>query len=474
MAITLGVNNMHEFGPQNPECAAYLHDEEGQIILDEQSSGLCEETVAPVSGFKFTILGSSFAIGLENTIGGETMIYDFTVDWGDGNSDRITSYNDSGLSHTYSGSSTYEIEITGSCPNLALGLTGPQSSHRSKVRSITQWGNCGFTNLNSAFYDCYNMVLALTDTPNFTGVTDIRWMFVECRSITTGAEGWNFSTGSFTSMRYLFDHCDNFNSDCSGWNTTGITDMQGLFNYCQNFNNDISGLDTSAVTNMSFMFFFCDIFNHASIVNLDTSACTNFDRMLSFAQALNQDISGWTIPTTLGPVTMVGMFNSCDDFNQIVDTWDVSQVTNMSEMFQDAFAFNQDFPTWDTGNVTDMSYMFNASFGTSFGVFNGNITGFDTSSVTTMRKMLHNCNEFNHDISGWDITSLTTAQDFMSNGTAFTTANYDLLLNAWAAQVVNTGVKFRVAATYTIATSQTAHDTLAVTNTWTITDGGGI
>ena len=471
------VDNLHEFGPQNTACAESIHAEDGTVLLDEGSNAICAEENADLAPFIMTITGSTFELGLEATAGisGPALAYDFNVDWGDGSNDDITAWNDAALSHVYSGSSTYTITIQGTCPNLSVGLSGPASGDRSKVTSVEAWGRTGFTYMNSAFSDCYNMVLNATDIPDFSACTDIRWMFNECRSIVTGAENWNFSNMQTTSIRYLFDHCDNFNCDLSGWNLTGITDMEGVLNYCVDFNNDITGWDTSAVTDMSFLFFFNESLNHASLVNLDTSACTNFYAMLSFCTVFNQDISGWTIPTLAGAVDMGQMFRSSDDFNQDIDAWDVSAVTNMKEMFADAFAFSQDFPTWDTGNVTDMSYMFAATFGTPWGVFNGDISGFDTAKVTTMRNMLQNCNEFNQDISGWDISNVGNMTNFMTAGAAWSTANYDLALNAWAALTVQASVTLTVAATYTIATSQTARNTLTNSpNNWTINDGGGI
>jgi surface protein len=472
------VNDLHEFGPQNPTCVESLLDEDtGAVVLDESGNPLCIEELAVFAPFQFSITGSSFAIGLEETAGGggPALVYNFTVDWGDGNSDVISSWNDPLLSHTYAGSSTYTISISGICPNVSLGLSGPQSSHRSKVTSIIAWGSPGFTYLNNAFHDCYNMTITATDKPDFSAVTDVRWMFKECRSIVTGAEGWNFSVLQTTSIRYLFDHCDNFNSDLSGWNLTGITDMEGVLNYCVDFNGSVAGWDTSAVTDMSYLFFNNSSLNHASLVNLDTSACTNFYGMLAFCTIFNQDISGWTIPHLAGPVDMGQMFKSSDAFNQDIDSWNVSAVTNMSEMFNDAFAFNQDFPTWDTGEVTDMSYMFSATSGIGFGVFNGDISNFDTAKVTNMNRMLRNCDEFNQDISGWDISNVTNMTSFMVSGTAWSTANYNAALIAWALLSVQPNVSITVAATYTIATAQASRDILDnAPNNWTLVDGGGI
>ncbi len=471
----VGVNNLHEFGPQITTCVADpILDEDGSPILDESGNALCPEAKIGTIPFEFTINGSSFAIGLETVAGGggPLLVYDFVVDWGDGNTDVITSWNDPALSHTYASSQTWTIQIEGVCPNLSLGASGPETGDRSKVTSITQWGSVVFTYLNNAFNDCYNMTLTATDLPDFSSVTDIRWMFNECRSIVTGAEGWDFSVMQTTSIRYLFDHCDKVNFDASGWNLTGITDMQGVFNFFQKFNNDISGWDTSLVTDMSYLFFFNNDFNHASISSLDTSAVTQMRRMLGFCQKLTQSVDGWSVGNV---VSMQQLFESCDLYNQSVNSWDVAKVENFSEMFSDCFVFNQNFTSWVTTAATDMSYMFAATFGTGFGAFNGDISGFDTSKVTNMDRMLIHCNEFNHDISAWDVSLVAGMDFFMTNGTSFSTSNYDLLLNAWSLLSVQSGNLPVFAATYTIATSQVARDRLTdPPNNWTITDGGGI
>ena len=55
-------------------------------------------------------------------------------------------------------------------------------------------------------------------------------------------------------------------------------------------------------------------------------------------------------------------------FNQPLDTWNVSNVTQMSGMFHHATSFNQSLPHWDIGNVVDMDYMFTgaSSFNQAF------------------------------------------------------------------------------------------------------------
>ena len=39
--------------------------------------------------------------------------YDFTVDWGDGTQDTITSHDDAAVTHTYPSAGTYTVQIAG-------------------------------------------------------------------------------------------------------------------------------------------------------------------------------------------------------------------------------------------------------------------------------------------------------------------------------------------------------------------------
>ena len=47
------------------------------------------------------------------------------------------------------------------------------------------------------------------------------------------------------------------------------------------------------------------------------------------------------------------MFDEATNFNQPLDKWDVSKVTNMSVMFYGATSFNQPLDNWDVSKVTN-------------------------------------------------------------------------------------------------------------------------
>ena len=50
--------------------------------------------------------------------------------------------------------------------------------------------------------------------------------------------------------------------------------------------------------------------------------------------------------------------STASSFNQPLNDWDVSNVTDMNSMFSDASSFNQPLNDWDVSNVTDMNWMF--------------------------------------------------------------------------------------------------------------------
>ena len=104
------------------------------------------------------------------------------------------------------------------------------------------------------------------------------------------------------------------------------------------------------------------------------------------------------------------MFSGCDMFNQPLNNWNVSNVTNMSQMFMSCFAFNQPLNNWNVSNVTDMAYMFY-----NCNNFNEPLNNWNVSNVTDMQFMFSQCINFNQDLSNWTLRELVNTNSMFSS-----------------------------------------------------------
>jgi surface protein len=116
---------------------------------------------------------------------------------------------------------------------------------------------------------------------------------------------------------------------------------------------------------------------------------------------------GGDVALTVCTTKVTDMQNMFEDYyyTQDISFWDVSNVTNMKRMFYGAYRFNPDISSWDVSNVMDMSGMFRHSR------FNQDISSWDVSNVTDMNRMFRDT-PFNQDIGSWDVENVTKCSGF--------------------------------------------------------------
>ena len=88
---------------------------------------------------------------------------------------------------------------------------------------------------------------------------------------------------------------------------------------------------------------------------INTSLITDMSEL--FVGSDRKDFSGietWDVSNVLD---MSCMFYGADSFNQSLDNWNVSKVKDMSSMFCKAKSFNQPLDNWDVSKVRDMKFL---------------------------------------------------------------------------------------------------------------------
>ena len=484
--------------------------------------------------------------------------YNFQVDWGDGTRETITAWNQSEKTHQYASTGIYEVRIIGGISGWYFRNVGDDE----KLIEISSWGPLTITDGYQGFYRCVNLDVTAIDAPTISTYR-LTSFFNTCN---VGSQGnMNFwDTSSVTAMNSVFAHSD-FNQPIGNWDLSNVTTTYGMFEKCYNFNqpigdwdtsnvttmrrmfdntsstnkmsfdqdigswdvgkvtdfrefmrgyyntspftnggsSSISGWDTSSATTMYHMFFRCTGFNHP-IGNWDTSKVTNMSQMLYGCNLFDQDLGGWDVTGVLSfssffvgnPVfnnggstginnwrpssctSMYAMFERCNSFNQPIGDWDTSNVTTMRRMFDNTssdrtMSFDQDVGNWDVGKVTDFRETFrgyyNASPFTNGG--SSSISGWDTSSVTNMSNMFYRCTGFDQSLSGWSVSNVASADGFMY-GCTLSTANYDSTLGGWSSQSVQNGVNINFGNSQYSSATGAAYRTALVNAGWTITDGG--
>ncbi|GJM61030.1 BspA family leucine-rich repeat surface protein [Persicobacter diffluens] len=154
--------------------------------------------------------------------------------------------------------------------------------------------------------------------------------------------------------------------------------------------------DFSKVEMMNSMFSEATNFNQ-DLNSWDVSNVTNLAFMFRDAISFNGDISSWDV----GAVTnMPGMFDGALAFNRELKDWDVSNVIDMSFMFANTRDFNQDIGMWNVGSVKRMPLMFSAS-----NAFNGDLNQWNVSEVEDLSEMFSFSKNFNGDLSNWNLAS---------------------------------------------------------------------
>ena len=426
-----------------------------------------------ISVWRTTTEGESITLPLRNGFG-----YNFMVDWGDGTSGEVMSFNDADITHTYDSPGDHTVTITGLMETIYFNNEGD----KDKIISIPNLGSVSWTSFENAFYGCSNLTTVLGgDTSN---VINMRYMFRNATNVQPDTSNWD--TTNVTDMYSLFAFTSNANPDTSNWNTSNVTNMGTMFYQATNANPNTAYWDTSSVISMNQMFAEATEAN-PNTSNWNTGEVTSMYRMFYHAVNATPDTSTWN---TANVTDIRGMFYGATLAAPNTSSWNTSSITSTIQMFKDAANANPDVSGWDVSKVTSMAYMFDGATNAT-----PDTSNWDTSSVTNMQNMFRGATNSNPDVSGWDVSNVadmskmfdraTSAQpDFSSWVPSALTDGTDMLSSidvgtgSYSALLIQlaTHNNYRWVtldggnATYT--TDGAAARAVLTDDEWTITDGG--
>lgn len=294
--------------------------------------------VPPSAAFEFKIyISGSFMLPLVYIAPDS---YDFVVDWGDGTSDTITTYNAPQRTHVYPVPwDTYTIKITGKCEGFVFYDHDHYVSTPFRVTEIVTWGDVVFKRLNLA--NCNSMTSLPNERGKLTQVTEFGNFLALCDSLTTIPDGIFDGNTIATDFAGCFTQCTSLTAipvDLFKDNIAATTFL-GCFHTCGALTSipvDLFRYNTQA-TNFQGTFVNCtnltdipvDLFKYNTLA-------TNFRGTFIWCSGLT------SIPTDLfryntQAVNMDWLFESCHGLTSLPD--DLFRYNTLNTTFNRTFNY---------------------------------------------------------------------------------------------------------------------------------------
>ena len=155
-----------------------------------------------------------------------------------------------------------------------------------------------------------------------------------------------------------------------------------------------------------------------------------------FRGCSNMDISATDVPT-ITTTSLYEMFRSCSSLTTPdLSGWDTSSVTSFVRCFAEDTNFNGNLDGWDVSSATTLQEMFQLC-----PAFNYDVSGWDVSSCQSFVRIFRGCSVFNQDVGGWNMSAATNCQAMFQSAVLF-----NQNLSSWDVSSVVTFREFAFAA----------------------------
>ncbi len=334
---------------------------------------------------------------------------------------------------------------------------------------ITRWNTQSYTYIRiySLLPGCnYNIYVCPVSTYPVGGTTicGVTSSFYDITGLSTNTEYIVEISGQLPHITVYFNYTGQNGSmlrEIKQWGTNQWKSFYQSFVGCNLLDvtaTDIPDMSTIAAFNCESMFNGCSsLVGNSSFNSWNVSNVTNMSYMFYGCANFNQPLSSWNV----GNVTnMYAMFRGCSVFNQNINTWNVSNVITMGEMFYGCANFNQPLNNWNVSNVTNMSYMF---YGCAN--FNQPLSSWNVSNATNLTYMFYGCSNFNQDLGMWPLNTSTALNlSFMLSYSGLSCVTYNNTLIGWANYASLNGLAFKNLGAHNLVYSSNASSAITTLN----------
>jgi len=346
------------------------------------------------------------------------------IAWGDG---TIEESPDNGYIHTYPGVGTYTVGFSGTQYGQNNFIGGGGAFDLNKVIEVTRWGNTTYYSRGweaNGQWNCASPPATMEYT-QFESNAMTFSVFGNCTSLNQGIDTFPITSAMSHSLASFFFGVSWVQADWSSWNPVNCNGLS-VIGTCATYGIagwDVSNFSVVAISNVNFNEDISGWTPSSSLTQVSFSGCESFNRNVN-----------WNI----APTTIASCFLNCKVFNEPLDNWDVSGVTNMQGLFgatngARSTIFTGDLNSWDTSGVVNMREFMRFS-----GLANPNISDWSTDSLDNLRQAFRSASTFNRDIGtkvinaglpneyvAWDVSSVTQAESAFAGAASFNNGGSD-------------------------------------------------
>ena len=311
---------------------------------------------------------------------------------------------------------------------------------------LSNWNTSNVTSMTAMFYGTSNLSELNLDNWSFikTNGTSGSGSFLDGSAIKNlSAKNWKIPNyfGNWISRTWASRTIETI--DVTGWDLSLTTDISGIFGSSTTLQT-ITGLntwDTSNLTIIDGIFTGCSSITSLDLSNWNTSNVTDMSNMFSGTSALTElNLDNWDftkvsstwyllngIGTSLNTFSarnwivkqnFEGVLSNIDYIGSIdVTDWDLTNGRSLRELFKNSKIEKFiGFDSWDVSNITDMSYMF-CSASSNIEEFDLKITNWNVSNVNKFTSMFNYFGSFSDKgsfiLKNFAIDSGDSASDFV-------------------------------------------------------------